>query len=124
MENLNWTPIFQAILTLAGLLITGFVVPWLRTKISADQLQSLKHWVQIAVKAAEQLHDGKGGGYKKQFVLDFLNSKGISISSAELDALIESAVHELGIQDTGIRSEVVTSNLYPESSPLNPELGD
>ncbi len=37
------------------------------------------------------------GKLKKEYVIDFLTSKGISITMQELDVLIEAAVKELNI---------------------------
>jgi len=95
MENVMYQ-IASLILTILGLVITYFVVPWLRSKATKEQLISVEMWVNIAVAAAEQM---KAAGIltvpKKDYVLAFIKDKGITITDTELDALIEAAVYEI-----------------------------
>lgn len=96
MNDINLTPIFTALIALIGAIITYYIIPVLKGKISATQWQEIVNWVEIAVAAAEQM---KAAGIitmpKKDFVLAFLNNKGITITDQELDALIEAAVFEI-----------------------------
>lgn len=89
------TPIIQAVLTLAVALITAFVIPWLKNKIGAQNMDEFMRWVQIAVAAAEQLYESTDGDEKKAYVVNFLASKGFKVDTEELDNAIESAVLEL-----------------------------
>lgn len=95
MENVMYQ-ILSLVLTIIGLVITCFVVPWLKTKISNEKLTAVEMWVNIAVAAAEQKKvAGIITGDKKTYVLQFLKDKGITITDQELDALIEAAVFEI-----------------------------
>lgn len=89
------TPIIQAVLTLAVALITAFVIPWLKNKIGAQNMDEFMRWVQIAVAAAEQLYESTDGDEKKAYVVNFLASKGFKVDTEELDNAIEAAVLEL-----------------------------
>lgn len=89
------TPIIQAVVTLAVALITAFVIPWLKNKIGAQNMDEFMRWVQIAVAAAEQLYDSMDGEKKKAYVVEFLSSKGFKVDTEELDNAIEAAVLEL-----------------------------
>jgi peroxiredoxin len=95
MNNLTYQ-ILTLVISLIGVVLTGLVVPWLKTKISNEKLTSIESWVNIAVAAAEQM---KAAGIltvpKKDYVLAFIKDKGITITDQELDALIEAAVFEL-----------------------------
>lgn len=53
--------------------------------------------MRIAVAAAEQLWKGseKAGAEKKQYVIEFLKSKGLTVDFEELDAMIEAEVYSL-----------------------------
>lgn len=94
------TPVVAAILTLAVSLITAFLIPYLRSRFTADQLDTIKEWVNVAVRAAEMIFTGTGmGARKKQYVLDFLNSKGFTLNANEIDTLIEAAVLELKLKE-------------------------
>lgn len=90
------TPIVTAVLTLIFSLITAFLIPYIKTKVSAEQFATIKLWVQVAVQAAEMLYVGSGRGEeKKKYVIEFLNSKGFTLNAEEIENLIESAVLEL-----------------------------
>lgn len=95
MKNIDYTALIQAIITLASLVITGFVIPLLKKKLSNERLDELKKWVSVAVKAAEQLYGSKTGQQKKEYAVAFLLSKGIVFDVDEVNALIEAEVYKL-----------------------------
>ena len=90
------TQIVVAILTLVFSLGSAFLIPYIKTKVTAEQLETIKFWVNIAVEAAEMIYVGTGRGEeKKAYVVEFLNSKGFHLNTAEIDNIIEAAVLEL-----------------------------
>ena len=90
------TPILEAVFTLIGALVTVFLIPYIKSKTSAEQQKEINAWVKIAVAAAEQIYNGAGKGEeKKQYVIQWLTDHGITVDYAKLDALIEAAVYEL-----------------------------
>ena len=99
MKNIDLTPIIEALIALISSLITVFVIPkltkYLKEKLSAEQMSSLREWVKVAVTAAEQLYGSKTGQQKKEYVVSFLLSKGIVVNVDEVTALIESEVYKL-----------------------------
>lgn len=83
-------------ITLIIAIVAAFVIPYIKSKTTAEQFATIKLWVTVAVNAAEQLFTGSGRGEeKKSFVLSFLESKGFTIDLESIDALIESAVLDL-----------------------------
>ena len=97
MENVMYQ-ILSLVLTIIGLIITYYVIPILRSKVSDEKLSLIEMWVNIAVAAAEQMKDAgllPDGQEKKDFVLQFVKDKGITITDEELNALIEAAVYEI-----------------------------
>ena len=92
----NITPILEAVAALAATIFTVVVVPYIRSKTTAQQQNEVNAWVKIAVSAAEQIFNGSGrGAEKKAYVLEWLKQRGITVDEAKLDAMIESAVYEL-----------------------------
>ena len=89
------TPIIQAVVALAVALITAFVIPWMKNKIGAQNMDEFMRWVQIAVAAAEQLYKSTDGDGKKAYVVNFLASKGFKVNPEEFDNAIEAAVLKL-----------------------------
>ena len=94
--TIDITSIVEAVLALIGAIITVFVIPWLKSKTDAAQLEKIKMWVTVAVEAAEQLYVGSGrGAEKKAYVVQFLQEKGFTLDPDSLDKLIEAAVFNL-----------------------------
>lgn len=93
---IDLTTIMEAVITLIIAVVSAFVIPWLKRKISAEKLAEISEWVQIAVTAAEQIYNGPGRGEeKKAYVLKFLTDKGYTVDMAAIENLIEAAVYEL-----------------------------
>lgn len=92
----NVTPIAEAVFALIGAVITAAVVPYIRSRTTAQRQAEISGWVKTAVSAAEQLYKGSGRGEEKKiYVLDWLNEHGVTVDESKLDALIEAAVYEL-----------------------------
>ena len=116
------TPIFEAVAALIAALITAFVIPYIKSKTTAEQQKEINAWVKIAVAAAEQIYVGSGRGEeKKAYVIDWLRSHGITVDEEKLDALIEAAVYELNQGVIPIEGIAVKEGedclLYTSSSP-------
>lgn len=79
-----------------GAAITGFVIPYLKAKISATQMDEIIKWTAKAVSAAEVLFDApKSGGEKREYVINFIdgmfNSKKEVITRDQIRVLLEAA---------------------------------
>lgn len=90
------TAIVQALILLLCAVITYVLVPFIRSKTTISQQQEISDYVQIAVQAAEQIFRESGKGKdKKAYVLEWLKERNITVDDSKIDAMIESAVHEL-----------------------------
>ena len=90
------TDIILAALALVSVIISTVVVPYVKSKTSAQKQAEINSGVKIAVSAAEQIYVGSGrGAEKKQYVLDWLHQRNITVDETKLDAMIESAVYAL-----------------------------
>ncbi len=92
---MDYTQIISAVIALISALVSAFLIPWLKTKIDADMLQTLRTYVEIGVKAAEQLYAATDGEEKKAYVINFLDEHGIRFDVSTIDQLIEAAVLQL-----------------------------
>lgn len=95
--NIDLTQIILAIIALISAVVTGFVIPLLRSKLSAQQMDALKAAAKIAVYAAEQVHIPEEWAEKKKYAQQYLTELGYDIDSEAVDAAIEAAVKELKI---------------------------
>lgn len=89
------TAIVNAVIALIAAVVTAFIIPWIKSKMTAQQREDLIAWIKIAVSAAEQLYGEKRGAEKKQYVLDFLEDNGFSVDEYSVNAAIEAAVMQL-----------------------------
>lgn len=90
------TTIVNTVIALIMAIISAFVIPWIKSKTTAQQREDLVAWVKIAVAAAEQIYRGaKRGEEKKQYVLDFLTKNGFSVNEDSVNTAIEAAVKQL-----------------------------
>lgn len=95
MNTIDLTPLFQAVIALVAVIITSFVIPYIRKRVSAEDLEEFHGWVEIAVAAAEQLYSATAGEEKKLYVVNYLLSKGYTVNAADLENAIEAAVLKL-----------------------------
>ena len=92
---MDYTQIISAVIALISALVSAFLIPWLKTTIDANKLQTIKTYVEIGVKAAEQLYAATDGEEKKAYVINFLAEHGIRFDVSTIDQLIEAAVLQL-----------------------------
>ena len=100
------TEIIKAVIGLLTALIIYIIAPSVRAFLSAstdkEKLAKWKQYVDIAVGAAEQLMPKDAGKEKKQFVLDWLNARGIEFDADEVDSMIEASVIRLHTEIKGV----------------------
>lgn len=89
------TPIIEAVIALFSALITAFLIPLIKSKLTQSRYDSLKFWVKLAVQAAEQIFGSGTGEKKKDYVISFLLSKGIVFDVDEVTTMLESEVYAL-----------------------------
>ena len=92
---MDYTKIISAVIALVSALVSTFLIPWIKSKIDAEKLKAVRTYVEIGVKAAEQLYTAVDGDKKKAYVLSFLAEKGIKFDAGTVDKLIEATVLQL-----------------------------
>ncbi len=89
--------VLKAVILLVIGVIVRYLVPWIKAKLDGTQLEEIMTWAYKFVQAAEQTI--RGGADKKDYVTkklkELLIAKNISLSSDQIDALIEGIVNEL-----------------------------
>lgn len=95
----DFTLVFQIIMGLISAFVTAVIVPYIKNKTDAQQLESMLRWTQVAVNAAEQIYSESGRGKEKSaYVCKFLSDHGLELNDAILAALIESSVNAMNIE--------------------------
>lgn len=95
------TKILLLLIEILGMIASTYLIPWLKTKLDTAKLEKMNKWVAIGVSAAQQLYTQEQWAEKKQYVVDFLKTKGYNADLQEVDAAIEAEVirlhNQLGI---------------------------
>lgn len=98
MNDIIFEVLKLAVMVIA-LLVAKHFIPWVKTKIGAEELNTAKEWAKSAVLMAQQVLWQDTGENKKAFVTEFLEKilaeKGIEITDEQLNVLIEAAVKQM-----------------------------
>jgi hypothetical protein len=91
------TELTQAILSVVLILISAYVIPWLKNKIGEDKYINLIDFAEIVVRSAEKIYTPEQWQEKKKYAMNAIIQKakdiGLNLSEEELNAIIEGAVH-------------------------------
>ena len=96
---IDFTPIVEALITLAVTAITVFLIPWLRERYGTEKLAKAQGWVQVAVLAAEKLYGAGKGDEKLAYVETFLASHKIKLDTGALKAMVNAEIKKM---ETGL----------------------
>ena len=90
--------IIGVIFVLVGIYV-AFIRPWLRSKLTPEQLNLLRQFSQVAVTAAEQILTITTGKDKKAYAMDlvkqFLAKYNLTFDEEIVSAAIEERVYEM-----------------------------
>lgn len=92
--------IVKIIFSIVLILVSTYLIPYLKTLRDDVRWQKLINMVEAAVNAAEQTIKEPGSGKEKKemvvkFVTKWMEEQGISVTEDEVDALIEAAVKKM-----------------------------
>lgn len=113
MEAFDFVKIAYVILAMVSVVITKILIPYIKEKTNAEDIANTLAMVEIAVKAAEQIYNKAGQGrLKKEYVVQYLNDRGIKVDERDLDNMIEATVLELNKWKKELEAQpVVTVNV-------------
>lgn len=101
----NITYILLGLILIVGGLLSGFGIPFIRSKLSTEQISALKTVARIAVYAAEQIFGAKMGPDKLQYAINLVKSllakKNLTFDEDTIRAAIEAQVKEMNINIGG-----------------------
>lgn len=92
---IDFTPLVEALITLAVTAITVFLIPWLRERYGTEKLAKAQGWVQVAVLAAEKLYGAGKGDEKLAFVENFLEEHNIILDTDALMAMVNAEIKKM-----------------------------
>ena len=90
------TKLVEAVVTVVIVLISAYVIPWLKGKIGDDKYALIVEFAEIVVRSAEKLYTPDEWAQKKRYAVEMVRKKaeeiGITITADEINAIIEGAV--------------------------------
>ena len=66
------TKIIELVASLLGIIITVYVVPYLKSKYDKNELDKLREYIEFGVRCAEMYFDSTDGEHKKQYVVNYV----------------------------------------------------
>lgn len=106
---MNVTQILVGIVILIGAAIGLFVIPYLRTHMTAEQIGILTGIAQTVVYAAEKIFGAKMGADKLAYALNLAKSllakKGLTFDEDVVRAAIEAQVQQLGLDKAAVEGQ-------------------
>ena len=97
----NLYEIIQLGLRIVLLLLTFYMAPpireWIMANTTPKQRKEATYWTKVAILVAEDYYKDKGSGLgplKKEYVIQWLNDKGIKFTIKQLEGLIDLIVKQ------------------------------
>lgn len=103
-KTIDLTPIIQAFIGLLAAIITTRIMPWLKSKTTAQQQENMRMAVRTLVYAAEQIYGAGRGNEKLNYVKNELLMRGFEV---DIQA-IEASVKEMGMSGMILTANEVT----------------
>lgn len=99
MDTKLFMTIALSIISIAGALVSAYVIPWIKANISAKDMDTIVFWVRFAVRCADQLFTPEQWEQKKQYVMQYIIDKcselGLKLSEVDINTLIEAMVNQI-----------------------------
>lgn len=90
------TALTKAIISVALILITAYVIPWLKNNVGDDKYAIIIEFAEILVRSAEKIYTAEEWAQKKAYAVNMLERKakemGLDLNEKEINAIIEGAV--------------------------------
>lgn len=112
MNGELFTQIILAIISIIGALVSAYVIPFIKAKMTQADMQRLVEFVKIAVRCANQIYTPEQWAQKKEYVLnlvkEFIESNlKIKLTDEQIDAIIEGIVNLIKKSDAADATPVV-----------------
>jgi hypothetical protein len=112
MTSELFVKIIMCIITICFIIITTYLIPYIKNKIGDNNYNKLLKYIAIAVRCAEQIFEDTEAERKKEYVMEqvqsFINTKlKIDITYDELNTLVEGIVNEVKYGGITLSAETV-----------------
>ena len=91
-SGINWA---EVIVGVVSIVLTGVIIPLIKSKLDTDKLKKAQFIVREAVQAAEQIFEHGDNDRKYEYVVACLAKAGIKLKKETVEMFIESAVRAM-----------------------------
>lgn len=119
---MNITQILLGIILILAGVVSIFVIPYLKTHMTSEQISILSGIAQTVVYAAEKIFGAKMGKDKLAYALNLakslLEKKGLTFDEDVVRAAIEAQVQQLGFDKTAAETSPVIVEIPKVEAPV------
>ena len=91
-SGINWA---EVIVGIVSIVLTGVIIPLIKSKLDTDKLKKAQFIVREAVQAAEQIFEHGDNDRKYEYVVACLEKAGIKLKKETVKMFVESAVRAM-----------------------------
>lgn len=84
--TIDLTNLFQAVLAALATLVTGYLIPWLKTRAGKEKQELTNTMIDVAVYAAQQLYETNTIHDRLDYACEWLKERGITVDRAQVEA--------------------------------------
>ena len=118
---MNITQIILGLIFILGSIVSLFVIPYIKTHMTSEQITILTGIAQTVVYAAEKIFGAKMGQDKLQYAMNLakslLSKKGLTFDDDVVRAAIESQVQQLSLDKAGTEPSITVQVPAQEVKP-------
>lgn len=102
MNTIDLTPLVEILITLLGVVITTYLIPWIKANTTHKQQEYIRAAAHVAVYAAEKFYGAGHGDEKLAYAEKVLKEDyGISLNMNKLEAVVDAAIKEMEQAESG-----------------------
>lgn len=96
MTNIDLTPLAEILISLLAVVITTYLIPWIKARTTMAQQEYIRTAAHVAVYAAEKFWGAGHGEQKLEYAEKVLKEDyGITLNMNKLEAVIDAAIKEM-----------------------------
>lgn len=102
MSNIDLTPLAEILISLLAVVITTYLIPWIKARTTMAQQEYIRTAAHVAVYAAEKFWGAGHGEQKLEYAEKVLKEDyGITLNLNKLEAVIDAAIKEMEQAESG-----------------------
>lgn len=101
--SINITNIVIALIGVLSAVVTSIVIPWLKSKLNANQIDIIQQLSTVAVYAAQQIYNSDEAQKKKEYAVTYVKNElakyDITFSEDTISTYIEGALKDIKVDE-------------------------